>query len=140
MMLMIMLSIQNIDFFVDLTKTPRFVPFDYVVKEFVVFIRRMVDGNGNSHSCFFLFGHQLSRYQMVANAAHVQHITKNTVTSYRNFQPVIQSGSQISHCHISQPRTCTTFASFVDVDGRPLHGSSSMASRPSWERLCQSYT
>ena len=35
---------------------------------------------------------------------------------------------------------CSTFASFVDVDGRPLRGSSSMVSRPSWERLCQSYT
>ena len=37
-------------------------------------------------------------------------------------------------------RTCWTFTSFVDVDGRPLCGSSSTLSCPSCKRLCQSYT
>jgi len=41
---------------------------------------------------------------------------------------------------ISQTRTCSTFASFVDVDGRPLRGPPSMVSRPSRQRLCQSST
>jgi hypothetical protein len=122
-------------------EAPCFIPRDYVVKEFVVFIRHMDDVTGNVHSRFFLFGRQPSMYQMVTKAAHVQHIMRNTVTtSYRNFQPVMKFGSQISYCHISQPRTYSTFASFVDVDGSPLRGSSSMVSRPSCERLCQSYT
>lgn len=88
-----------------------------------------------------LFGRQPSRFQKMTNTAHVQHTMKNTVTiSHRNFQPVMQFGSQISYCHISQPRTYLTVASFVDVDGRPLRGSSSMVSRPSRKRLCQSST
>ena len=90
---------------------------------------------------FPLFGSQPSRFQKMTNAAHVQHIMKNTVTIFhRNFQLVMQFGSQISYCHVSQPRTCSTFASIVDVDGRPLRRSSSMVSRPSRERLCQSST
>jgi hypothetical protein len=113
-------------------ETPCFIPFYYVVKEFVVFIRQIDDVTGNAHSCFFLFGRQPSRYQIVTNTANVQHAMKNTVTtSYRNFQPVMQFGSQIFYCHFSQHCTRSTFASSVDVDGRQLRGSSSMISRPS---------
>jgi hypothetical protein len=129
---LMILSIQKIAVFVDLQEAPCFIPCDYVVQVFVVFIKHVDDITGNAYSCLFLFGRQPSRYQMVTNAAHVQNAMKNTVTtSYRNFQPVMQFGSQISYCHFSQHCTRSTFASFVDVDGRPLRGSSPMISRPS---------
>ena len=138
---MMTLSIQKITVFLWLIQEAQcFIFCDYVVKEFVVFIRHIDDVTGNAHSCFSLFGRQRCKYQMVTKAAHVKHILKNAVTtSYRNFQPTMQFDSQISFCHFSQPRPRSTFAAFVDADGRPLHGSSSMVSRPSWERLCHSY-
>jgi len=47
----------------------------------------------------------------------------------QKIQPLTQFGPQISYCHFSLPR-----ASFVDVDGRPLRGSSSTLSRPLLKR------
>jgi hypothetical protein len=66
-------------------EAPRFIPCVYAVQEFVVFISHFDEVTGGVHSCFFLLGLQNSSYQTVTNAANVQHIMRNAVTtSYRN--------------------------------------------------------
>ena len=118
-----------------------FTPCDYDTRKFGVSISHIYEVARIDHSCFVLHGRQDSRYQMLTEAAHVQHIMKNTLTTPTGIStsarfwstPFILSPFTIS-------RTRSTFASFVDADGRPLRGSSSKLSRPSWKRLCQSYT
>jgi len=67
-----MIYIQNFPFCLwFIQKTPCFIPSDCVVKVFVVSISHIDEVTVNAHSFFFLFGLQLSRYQMLINAAHV---------------------------------------------------------------------
>jgi len=66
-------------------EAPCFIPCNYVVNEFVVFISHTDGVTRNGDLCSFLFRRQHSRYQMLMKAKHVQHIMQNTViTSYRN--------------------------------------------------------
>jgi len=118
-------------------EAPSFIPCNYYIRKFGVFISHIYEDAGIAHSCFFLYGCQHSRYQMLTEAAQVQHIMKNTLTTVTEIStsarvwstPFLQAPLTIS-------RTRSTFASFVDADGRPLRGSLSKFSHPSWKCLC----
>ena len=113
----------------------------FVGKEFVVSISHTDEVTGNVHVCFFLFGRQHSRYQMLKNAAHVQHINKNTMTtSYGNSNLWCYLVRGFPSVTSHNPSHTLNVASFIGVDGRPLLGSLSTLSRPIWKRLCHSYT
>jgi hypothetical protein len=77
------ISIQKAAFFLWIIhEAPCFIPCNYVVNEFVVFI--IGDVTRNAYLCSFLFKCQHSRYQMLMNAKHVQHMQNTVTTSYRN--------------------------------------------------------
>jgi len=80
-----MISIQKIIvLFVDCTRSCM-LHYSYLVKEFVVSVSNVDEVSRIVYSCFFLLGHQNLRNQMLTNAAQVQHMKKNTLTtSYRN--------------------------------------------------------
>jgi hypothetical protein len=122
-------------------EAPSFIPCYYDIRKFGVFVSHIYVVAGIAHSCFFLYGRQHSRYQILTEAAHVQHIMKNTLTTLTEISASARVWSTpflLSPLTIS--RTWWTFASFVDADGRPLRGSSSKLSRPSWKCLCELYT
>jgi hypothetical protein len=66
-------------------------------REFV-FIGHNDDVTGDAPSYYFLFERQHAKYQLLTNAAQVQHIIK----ILHKFQPLMQFGPQISICHFSQ--------------------------------------
>ena len=60
-------------------------PVNMLLRNLLSFISHIEEVTGNAHSCFFVFVHQHSKYQMLTNVAHVQHIMNNSVTtSYSN--------------------------------------------------------
>jgi hypothetical protein len=67
-------------------EAPCFIPCDYVFKEFVVSITHVSIRSPEMPFCIsFLLGRQHSKYRMLTNTAHVQHIVQNTENpSYRN--------------------------------------------------------
>jgi len=118
-------------------EAPSFIPCDYNIRKFISHIYKIA---GIAHSCFFLYGGQHSRYQMLTEAVQVEHIMKNTLTTLTEISTsarVWPTPFLLSPLTIS--RTRSTFASFVDADGRPLRGSSSKIWRPLQKCLCQSY-
>jgi hypothetical protein len=91
-----MIPIQKIVFLWLLQESP-VTSCDNDVKEFVL-IGHIYDVTGNVPSYSFLLGRQHSRYQLLTNAAQVQHIIK----ILQEFQTLMQFVTQISICNFSQ--------------------------------------
>ena len=109
---------------------PCFIPCVYVVREFVVFISHIdeVIESACLGSFFFSDASMGDTKCCTRGACSTGHEGYRDIF-IQKFQPLTQFGPQISYCHFSLP-----LASFVDVDGRRLRGSSSTLSRPLWKR------
>jgi hypothetical protein len=132
-----MISIQKSAFCLWIGQVaPSFIPCDYVVKEFVVY--QPYRWGHRKCSVVFLFVRMSTSEipnvdRLSACSTHHEEFSENFL---QKFQPLKQFDPHISFCHfLTISRTLLTCASLVDVDGRPLGGSSSKLSRPSWKRL-----
>ena len=120
-------------------ESPCFIPCVYVVTEFVVFINHIDEVTENTRLRSFLIGRQHDRHQMLPS----RRMFNTSWRILRQFPTEIPTPDAIWSTYfllslLTMSSTRSTFASFVDVYGRPLHGSFSTVTRLSWKRLYQS--
>jgi hypothetical protein len=118
-------------------EAPCFIPCDYVIKEFVVSITHISIRTPEMPICIsFLLGRQHSKYRMLTNTEHVQHIPcripRVLPTEIPTSDAVWPAYFLLSLLTTSCIRT---FASFIDVD-EDHDAVDRQHSRPSWTRLC----
>lgn len=112
-----------------------------MLRTLLSFTNHIEEVTRNAHLCFFLFRHQHLSYQWWQKRSIFNtscRILWQLLTEIPTSDAICSTDFLLSL--LTTSHTHSIFASFFDVDGWPLHRSSSTISHPSGKGLCQSYT